>query len=82
MRRFTRLTNGFSKRDEKHVVMVSLYALHYNFRLIHKTLKVTPAMEAGLTGELRDMGWIVSLIDARAPKPNRPKVYRKQQISN
>ena len=82
MRRFTRLTNGFSKRVEKHVAMVSLYALHYNFCRIHKTLKVTPAMEAGLTSELRDMEWIVSLIDARALKPNRPKTYRTQKISN
>ena len=82
MRRFTRLTTEFSKRVEKHVAMVSLYTLHYNFCRIHKTLKVTPAMEAGLTGELRDMEWIVSLIDARAPKPNRPKIYRTRQISN
>ena len=82
MRRFTRLTNGFSKRVEKHVAMVSLYTLHYNFCRIHKTLKVTPAMEAGLTGELRDMEWIVSLIDARTPTPNRPKTYRKRPNSN
>ena len=82
MRRFTRLTNGFSKRVEKHVAMLSLYFVHYNFCRIHKTLKVTPAMEAGLTGELRDMEWIVSLIDARAPKPSRPKTYRNRQISN
>ena len=82
MRRFTRRTNGFSKRVEKHVAMVSLYALHYNFCRIHKTLKVTPAMEAGLTSELLDMEWIVSLIDARAPKPNRPRAYRKRQNSN
>ena len=82
MRRFTRLTNGFSKRVEKHIAMLSLYFVHYNFCRIHKTLKVTPAMEAGLTGELRDMEWIVSLIDARAPKPKRPTTYRTQQISN
>ena len=82
MRRFTRLTNGFSKRVEKHVAMLSLYFVHYNFCRIHKSLKVTPAMEAGLTSELRDMEWIVSLIDARVAKPNRPKTYRKRQISN
>ena len=82
MRRFTRLTNGFSKRVEKHVAMVSLYALHYNFCRIHKSLRVTPAMEAGLTNELRDMEWIVGLIDARAPKPSRPKTYRKRHVSN
>ena len=78
MRRFTRLTNGFSKQVEKHVAMLSLYFVHYNFCRIHKTLKVTPAMEAGLTSELRDMEWIVSLIGARATKPNRPKTYRKR----
>ena len=82
MRRFTRLTNGFSKRVEKHVAMASLYTLHYNFCRIHKTLRVTPAMEIGLTGTVHDMEWIVGLIDARAPKPSRPKTYRKRQISN
>jgi len=49
MRRFTRLTNGFSKKLENHGHMVALYFLHYNFCRIHKTLRVTPAMEAGLT---------------------------------
>ena len=82
MRRFTRLTNGFSKRVEKHIAMLSLYFVHYNFCRIHKSLRVTPAMEAGLTNELRDMEWIVGLIDARAPNPSRPKTYRKRQISN
>ena len=78
MRRFTRLTNGFSKRVEKHIAMLSLYFVHYNFCRIHKTLRVTPAMEAGLDHTVRDCEWIVSLMDARAPKPNRPKTYRKR----
>lgn len=78
IRRFTQLTKGFSKRVEKHWAMLSLYFVHYNWCRIHKTLRVTPAMEAGLTGELRDVEWIVSLIDARAAKPNRPKTYRKR----
>ena len=78
MRRFTRLTNAFSKRVEKHWAMLSLYFVHYNFCRIHKTLQVTPAMEAGLSQELRDVEWIVGLIDARARKPNRPKTYRKR----
>ena len=78
MRRFTRLTNGFSKRVEKHIAMLSLYFVHYNFCRIHKTLKVTPAMEAGVSSELRDMVWIVGLIDAPTLKPNRPKTYRKR----
>ena len=82
MRRFTRLTNGFSKRIEKLIAMLHLYFVHYNFCRIHKTLRVTPAMDAGITGELRDCEWIVSLIDARAPAPVRPKTYRKRdQIS-
>ena len=72
MRRFTRLTNAFSKRAEKHVAMVNLYAVHYNFCRIHKTLRVTPAMEAGLSGTAHDMEWIIGLIDARAPTPTRP----------
>jgi IS1 family transposase len=49
MRRFTRLTNGFSKKLENHGHMVALYFMHYNFCRVHKTLRVTPAMEAGLT---------------------------------
>ena len=80
MRRFTRLTNSFSKKLENHLLMLSLYFVHYNFVRIHKTLKCTPAMAAGVTDTLHDMEWIVSLIDARAAKPNRPATYKK--ISN
>ena len=83
MRRFTRLTNGFSKRVEKHAAMVALFAVHYNFCRMHKTLRCTPAMEAGLDTTVRDLEWIVELIDARAPEPNRPATYRKRgQVSN
>jgi IS1 family transposase len=49
MRRFTRLTNAFSKKIENHIAMISLYFVYYNFVRIHQTLRVTPAMEAGLT---------------------------------
>lgn len=49
MRRFTRLTNGFSKKVENHAAMVALHLMHYNFARAHKTLRVTPAMEAGLS---------------------------------
>jgi len=55
MRRFTRLTNGFSKKLENHGHMVALYFLHYNFCRVHNTLRVTPAMEAGLTDHIWDL---------------------------
>ena len=54
MRRFTRLTNAFSKKVANHMAMVALYTTHYNFVRIHKSLRMTPAMAAGLTTELRD----------------------------
>ncbi len=82
-RRFTRLTNAFSKRIEKHATHLALFFLRYNFCRIHKTLRCTPAMEAGLDTTVRSLEWIVGLIDARAPKPNRPATYRKRgQDSN
>ena len=80
MDRFARLTNAFSKKLENHLHMLSLYFVHYNFVRIHKTLKRTPALAAGVTDTLHDMEWIVSLIDVRASKPNRPATYKK--ISN
>ena len=81
MRRFTRLTNAFSKKLENHLHMLSLYFVHYNFCRMHKSLRMSPAMAAGVSDTLRDTEWIVGLIDARAPKPKRPAIYRKQ-ISN
>lgn len=81
MRRFTRLTNGFSKKIDNHIHMLSLYFVHYNFCRIHKSLKVTPAMEAGLTDELHSMDFIVDLMEARAPKPKKRGPYKKR-ISN
>ena len=80
MRRFTRLTNAFSKKLENHLLMLSLYFVHYNFVRIHSSLRMTPAMAAGVVDTLRDMEWIVGLIDARAATPNRPATYNK--ISN
>ena len=71
-RRFTRLTNAFSKKREMHVAMLHLYFAFYNFCRIHKTLRVTPAMEAGLSDTVRDCGWIVDLIDANTPPPKKP----------
>ena len=49
MRRFTRLTNGFSKKFENHIRAIAIHYMHYNFCRVHKTLRVTPAMEANIT---------------------------------
>lgn len=80
MRRFTRLTNGFSKKLENHLHMLSLYFVHYNFCRVHKSLRMSPAMAAGVSDTLRDFEWICELIDARAEPPKRPTTYRKNQI--
>lgn len=77
-RRFTRLTNAFSKKIDNHLHMLSLYFVHYNFCRIHKSLRVTPAMEAGISDVVRDMEWIVGLIDQRAPKPKKRGPYKKR----
>ena len=83
MRRFTRLTNAFSKKFESHVHIVALYAVWYNWVRIHKTLRVTPAMASGLTDKLMSFEDIAGLIEAAAAKPNRPAAYKKRlQISN
>ena len=63
MRRFTRLTNAFSKKLENHGHMVALYFMHYNFCRIHKTLRVTPAMEAGLTDHVWSIEELISLLE-------------------
>ncbi len=78
MRRYTRLTNAFSKRIENHCRALALYFVWYNFVRIHKSLRVTPAMAAGVTDTLRDMEWVVSLIDARAPKLGPRGSYKKR----
>ena len=80
MRRFTRLTNGFFKKLESHIYAISLYFVFYNFCRIHKTLKVTPAMAAGVTSQLMGFEDIVALIDAAAPKVGRPKTYKSRAL--
>jgi IS1 family transposase len=63
IRRFTRLTNGFSKKIENHMHAVALHYMYYNFVRIHKTLRCTPAMEAGVTKKLWSIEDIVALLD-------------------
>jgi IS1 family transposase len=71
MRRFTRLTNGFSKKFENHAHMVAIYAVWYNWIRIHKTLRVTPAMAAGLTDRLWSWAEIIEAMDADRPAQKR-----------
>jgi hypothetical protein len=63
MRRFTRLTNAFSKKAENHAAMVALHFMRYNFFRIHQTLRVTPAMAAGLSKTVWEIEGLVKLID-------------------
>jgi len=61
MRRFTRLTNAFSKKVDNHKAAIALYFMHYNFARIHKTLRVTPAMEAGVADHVWSLEEIARL---------------------
>ena len=61
MRRFTRLSNAFSKKVENHMHAISLHYMYYNFARIHKTLRVTPAMEAGISDHVWEMEEIAAL---------------------
>jgi IS1 family transposase len=63
MRRFSRLTNAFSKKIENHIHAISLYFMHYNFARIHQTLRVTPAMEAGISDHVWGLEEIAALAD-------------------
>lgn len=71
MRRFTRLTNAFSKKVENHAHMVSLHFMYYNFVRIHQTLRMTPAMAAGVTHRLWEMSDIMNVVEAWEAKAAR-----------
>ncbi len=78
MRRFTRLTNGFSKKFDNHCHALALYFVHYNFCRAHKTLSgATPAMAAGLSNKPMVLADIIDLIDVRFPAPRVRGPYKK-----
>lgn len=79
MRRFTRLTNAFSKKFENHMHMVALYTVWYNFVRQHKTLRTSPAIAANITGRMWEMEDIVALIDEAAPKPGPRGPYKQMK---
>lgn len=81
MRRFTRLTNAFSKKLENHVHAISLYFLHYNFVRVHQTLRCTPAMAAGVVDRLWDMNDLVAIVDEYDAKQPRQKPGRKPKTA-
>jgi IS1 family transposase len=84
MRRFTRLTNAFSKKFENHMHMVALYTVWYNYVKQHKSLKgLSPAMAAGISDTLWSVADLAEMVDAAGPKPGRRGPYKKAaQISN
>ncbi len=75
MRRFTRLTNGFSKKLENHEAAVSLWVCFYNFCRVHETIRCTPAMELGVTDHIWTIGELVAeaLKGEEVSKPEPPK---------
>jgi IS1 family transposase len=84
MRRFTRLTNAFSKKVENHAWSVALFTTYYNFVRIHRTLRTSPAMAAGVTDRLWEIGDIVALVEATDAQPGKRGPYQKAdaEISN
>jgi IS1 family transposase len=78
MRRFTRLTNAFSKKLDNHIHALALYFVFYNFCRIHKTLRVSPAMAAGITDRLWSLEDVIGRIDADAPAAKARGPYKKR----
>jgi IS1 family transposase len=81
MRRFTRLTNAFSKKLDNHIHALALYFTFYNFCRIHKTLRMSPAMAAGVTDRLWSLEDVLARIDADAPAPKVRGPYKKREAS-
>lgn len=78
MRRFTRLTNAFSKKVENHAYAVALHMVYYNFVRIHRSIKVTPAMAAGVSGRLWEIGDIIALVEVADAQPKKRGTYKKR----
>jgi IS1 family transposase len=78
MRRFTRLTNGFSKKVENHANAVALHFAYYNLVKVHKTLRTSPAMAAGITDKLWEMSDLVAVVEAAEAKPGKRGPYKKR----
>jgi hypothetical protein len=82
MRRFTRLTDAFSKKFENHMHMVARCTVWYNYVKQHKSLKgLSPAMQAGISDTLWSMIDLAEMVDASAPKPGKRGPYKKQEVA-
>ncbi|MDE2739960.1 MAG: IS1 family transposase [Gemmatimonadota bacterium] len=80
IRRFTRKTNGFSKKLLNHAYSVALHFMYYNFIRAHASLDgLTPAQAAGVADRPYTMGWLVEKVERAQPKPNRPSFYKPRQ---
>jgi len=77
-RRFTRLTNAFSKKVVNHAPSVALFTTYYNFVPIHRTLRMSPAMVAGVSDRLWEVSDIVALVEPADAKPAKRGPYKKQ----
>ncbi len=78
MRRFTRLTNAFSKKVENHSYAVALHFMYYNFVRIHQKLRMSPAMAAGVTDRLWEISDIAALVEAAEDAPKKRGAYKKK----
>jgi IS1 family transposase len=81
MRRFTRLTNGFSKKVENHANAVALHFAYYNLVKVHSTLRMSPAMAAGVTDRLWEMSDLVAVLEATEEAPKKRGPYRKRELT-
>jgi len=81
MRRFTRLTNAFSKKVENHCHALAIYFVFYNFVRLHRTLEVTPAMAAGVSDRLWSMEDIVALMDDAEGEPKKRGPYKPRRAA-
>lgn len=79
MRRFTRLTNAFSKKVENHAYAVALHMMYYNFVRLHSKLRTSPAMAAGVSDRLWEIGDIVKLVEDAEAKPGKRGPYKKRE---
>jgi IS1 family transposase len=80
MRRLTRLTNAFAKKVENHMHAVALHFMFYNFCRVHQSLRVPPAMAAGLTDRLWDIADLVALVETEEPAPKKRGRYKKRSM--